>query len=112
MTLEKPKVGDVLWYESSSRLFRDEEVTITKVGRKWAYFGHDRFEIGTCYVDGGYWSSPGRLWATRADAEEYNLTESRWRTLKSSMAYGPPDGVTSADVEAAAKLLKASIACY
>ncbi len=111
--MKKPEVGDVLWLHSEVRYIKSGPITITKVGRKWAYYGpvyrSDRFDMGTGYDDGGEYSPSGRVYPSMYEAELEGWMRSTWRKLQGGMGHAPPEGVTQEDLEAAAKLLRVEV---
>jgi hypothetical protein len=87
------------------------------VGRKWVNFDAEaypgqkwnagRFDIETGAIDGGDFTSPGRVhkdeaaWRAREDAKE------TFRQFRQALQYRDcPPGVTAADIITAAELLK------
>lgn len=103
------KVGQVLFWEWSSYTHRrreNEDVTITKIGRKWLELsnGH-RVDKETLVADGGKYSPAGRCYLDRAAREEESRAKKAWSDLKERMGYSVPSGVSADDIEQAAKLL-------
>lgn len=103
-------VGDKVWLEAirGRGLGHDREIEITKVGRKWVYFGAnkwERFDKSTGDVDGGGYSSPGRVWASREACEDDRVLSTAWGELREAMRFTRPEGVTYADVMKARRLL-------
>lgn len=70
---------------------RIHPVTLTKVGRVWAHFsfGHQRYRFpiapdevsGQFEVDGGDWSSPGRIWRSLDEQAEHARRRSAWDAI-------------------------------
>jgi hypothetical protein len=100
--------GTKLWYVPSDP--RNEkyahEVIITKVGRKWAYFGphsQDRLDPETLRVDGGIYCSPGTCYESKETYEALCLANRFWRHLKDKMGWDAK--VDAEKVREAAKML-------
>lgn len=108
------KVGDVVWFVDNDRRQRrngPEAVTVSKAGRKWVEYhdGRRRFDRETLLVDGGKYSSPGRIWRSVAEYEAHSDLQNAWSRFRTaaSSAYGPaPEGVTKEDIDQAMRLLK------
>lgn len=66
----RPKVGDTLICRSTQRYGTTHEVTVTKVGRKWAYAGNLKFDLDTGWEDGRGYSSYTRTLSVERWAEE------------------------------------------
>ena len=98
------KVGQKVWVEYyQNRAGSGGEIEVTKVGRKWAELdkGRYRVEIGSAQIDGGNYSSPGRVWPSKADADAYQDLRKAWSDLRRGVvSYSPPEGLT---LEAIAK---------
>ncbi len=101
------KVGDVLWLQSGARHTSSEEITLTKVGRKWACFDQagSRFDMKTGEVDGGNYSSWGQVYASKAFADTERRRLRVWSRIKHGMGYTPGEDVTLSRVMRAADLL-------
>jgi hypothetical protein len=101
------KVGQTLWFQRTLNV-RDsgsgEYVVVTKVGRKWvdlakaAWPAQSYYKVvqGTTQVDGGAYSSPGRLWETKEACNAYVQVAAEWQALTVALSgtYAPPQGVT------------------
>ncbi len=105
------KVGDVLWLQSSERYMCSGGITLTKVGRKWAYFDEigSRFDMETGEVDGIYGNSSGQVYASEAFADTERRRLRVWSRIKHGMGYTPGEDVTLSRVMRAADLLGISI---
>ena len=104
------KKDQVLWYQPSSshrHNFSGHTVTVTTVGRKWVQLsdGH-RVEMGQVSVDGGQYSSPGRLWPSKEACEAYRELCISWEDFSSRVSRGaPPEGLTLDQLKQARALL-------
>lgn len=102
----KYEAGQRLWmqypryvYESGNGM----EVTVTRVGRKYAYIktdSHDeyRIEVGQRHVDGkgAYFNnSPGTLWVSKADADAAHALSEEWREFVARLNSNTPQGMTA-----------------
>jgi hypothetical protein len=110
------KVGDTLYYvPRDNRYWRNEPVTITKVGRKWCVLSNNRRFDRTddkywMYVDGGEYSSPGTLYRSSEDYEEYRERKLLLEDLTRHLAYGSTPMLASLqDIRKAAVLLGMNI---
>lgn len=98
-TPEKVVIGQKLWYVPRELRRADpREVTVTKVGRKWADVsgGHGRINVETLEVDGRGYSSPGKCWRSREEYEAYDALCKAWDELRTLLSrhWSPPAGVT------------------
>lgn len=86
--------GQKLFYVPTRRPENAHEVTITKVGRKWAQVLELRYriDVNTLAVDGGQWISPGQCYYSRELYEEHLELRRAWDELIALMRnwYGPP----------------------
>jgi hypothetical protein len=103
-------VGQTLIFVPSERRrgIDPVEVTVEKVGRKWAAISNRRrIGIGDLAADGGQYSSPGRCYLSREEYDGKVRAESAWRALSRAIdqRWNPPEGVSVAKIEAAAKML-------
>lgn len=82
-------------------------VTVTQVGRKWITTDQGmRFDPLTLQVDGGQYSSPGRMYVNREEHEARVLVHTSWRHLVHDMqTRRAPNTVSAEDIERARKLL-------
>ena len=115
--MSKLEVGQKLWLVTNGWRggFRSalpgEEVTVTKVGRKWAELDHGRktrIDINTLRVDSqGFGHSPGRCYLSREVYEIEVRDSETWRVFHNWTRdkYGKPDGLTADAIREAAKLL-------
>jgi hypothetical protein len=106
--------GQKLWMVFSQRYCGEpREVTVIKVGRKWAEIDVRGYRIDktTLAIDGGDYTSPGRCYLCRETYERRVALLRAWNAVASKIdrRYGPADGVTIDDVRAAAALLKVNL---
>lgn len=109
MTLE---VGQKLWYVRTSYgtlPIEGREVTITKIGHKWAALdrGTHRIDIKTLWVDGAGFASPGRCWLNREAWEANERILNAWNALRRAIEArrSPPEAVTLDQIQHAATML-------
>jgi hypothetical protein len=111
MMFEGLKVGDKVWFQSAARFsVANCEIQVTKVGRKWAYWGNglhsvQRFDLKTGCVDGGDYVSVDRVFPSRKDAEEEKAKRRKWSALRTGLPYLPGADVSAGDIDKAAALL-------
>jgi hypothetical protein len=87
-------IGQKLWYVPFDRRLTSSvghEVTVVKVGRKWAEidkqvdrmrtYAAGRIDIKTMFLDGGRYSSPGRCWLSKADYDREQQRQATWKTV-------------------------------
>jgi hypothetical protein len=105
------KVGQKLWFERTlnAKPGTGEDVIVTKVGRKWvdlakaSYPTHKgyRVAVDSVNVDGGNYSSPGRVWASEEEAQDNLERVAEWNRLRDDVyrLYScPPKGMTKDDI--------------
>lgn len=106
------EVGQKLWFVPQMKYAGDpREITVVKVGRKWAYTDErraDRFNVETLALDGHGYTPSGRLYLRQEDHTREQEISAEWTKAKASMSnkWHAPDGVTADDIRAAVKLLK------
>ena len=107
------RVGDklVLAGNTYGRRETPHTVQITKIGRKWMYFGNSRSRASmeTLVVDGGEYTSPGKLWFSSDEYEAWTSTCHLMNELQGCLTHRPNPGVTADNIRAAAKLLRVEI---
>jgi hypothetical protein len=106
----KLEVGQKLWWVPSHRHNMSErEVTVEKVGRKWATLdcGY-RIDVASLVADVGGYSSPGKCYPTREEWSAENALGTAWSEFASDIRnrYRRPEGVTIEDIRQARELLK------
>ena len=99
-------VGQKVWWQPNGR-FSGKELAVTKVGRKWVALSNgDRFDPSTGAVDGGNYSSPGSVWASRVEYQRAVLRERAWQHFQKTIwNHRLANSVTVEDVLEAARLL-------
>lgn len=100
--------GQTLWWvPRQTKHSQAKEVTVTKVGRKWAQLdNHHRIDIETLIADSGGYSPPGACYVNREGYEEELAISKAWACLKQDMQYiNIPAGVSAADIASARQLL-------
>lgn len=105
-------VGQQLWFESnndySQRPPTYYQVTVTKVGRKWVELNEGQYKVerDKVHVDGGRYSSPGRLWLTKEDAESYLKLKAAWSDIVRRLsAVSVPKGLTPEKLDQVCEIL-------
>ena len=103
----KLKVGQKLWLVPGSRHSEPREVTVTKVGRKWAYIDgyyhsrNTRVDMETLVLDGtiGY---PDHCYLSKKAWEESTLKDRVWSAIRDKMrnSYRRPDHLSTEDLRA------------
>ena len=92
------KVGQTLWFVPINHRYRQpEEVSITKVGRKWLELSNGyRADIKTLIVDGGGYAPPANLYISQSAYEDKVARESAWNALRAKISnlYKVPSGIT------------------
>lgn len=104
----KYEVGQKLWYvpNRTSAHLQPREVTVESIGRKWVTCGRMRFDKNTGAVDGGSYSSPGHVYASREEHKNIQAMHDVWEEfVKSLPIWHPPGGVTVEKIKAAKALL-------
>ena len=102
-------VGQKLWFVPDRHFGQPREVTVLKIGRKWAAISErgDRIDIETLVVDGKGYSSPGRCYRSREGYETIAAANAAWDALMRDLrnTYQRPRGLTVEDIEQARRIL-------
>lgn len=103
-------VGQKLWFVPShnERWSSQKEVTVRKVGRKWVELDTgQRIEKGKRIIDGGDYSSPGSVYSSKQEYDNYVSLNNAWDDLRRTIdkRYSPPDGMTIEKIEQAKAIL-------
>ncbi|MFN7927898.1 MAG: hypothetical protein U0Y68_08115 [Blastocatellia bacterium] len=70
--------GQKLWYVPNWKQSAPRELTIEKIGRKWATTAYERVDLETLRVDGGQYGSPGQCYLSREAYETHQVTMRTW----------------------------------
>lgn len=98
------KVGDTVVWVPHEKRNPPVDVTITKIGRKYATLSNDlRVDLKT--LGSRDWFTQGRIYLSRAEYDTALAAKNAWTALNNAMGYAPPPGITAADIKAARKLL-------
>lgn len=104
-------VGQKLWCVMDRNRRHEFEVEVTKVARKWVSIGKrygdgpprdcGRFQIDGSHLDGGQWSSPGRVWPSKEAWETYRDLEKAWSDFRMNISrtYHMPEHLTGDDIK-------------
>ena len=81
---------------------KEEEFTITTVGRKWAPLDRNnwRLKIETMWIDGRGYSSPGRCWLSREDWLKEKERRDQWKIFRDLVMakYAVPDHLATEEI--------------
>lgn len=103
------QVGQKLWWVPSARYgMSEQEVTVEKIGRKWATLagGRYRIDIKTLRADGGDYCCPGNCYIDKDAFLAEREIKRLWDKLKTFLGFQPPVGITALDIQQAMQLLK------
>ena len=103
------QVGQKLYFPGS-KFARERELTITWIGRIWATTERDRerLNLETLYIDGGAYSSPGRVWLSKAEWDAYANVQLAWNNLHARLrqqGYHCPEGMTLQAIDQIERLI-------
>ena len=78
--------------------------TVSKIGRRWITLDDfaknpTRFDAETHAIDGGAYSSPGKVYGSEAEYRDTTLTQEMWKDLRSRMPWTAPEHFTHDDIE-------------
>jgi hypothetical protein len=90
------KVGDKLYFLAHQKYGSSEDVTVLKVGRKWATLDNQtRIALEDWIADGGEYSSPGRCYPSKQEYDDECELLDKWEAfVKKLNGRNPPDGMT------------------
>ena len=106
MTNSSLVIGQKLWFVPSQRCRAKEEVTVTKVGRKWATISNGlRIDLATWEADGDEYISPGVCYKSKDDYDARCRLRESWDRVRTCIArtYRVPCGFTQDTVDQLAK---------
>ena len=99
-------VGQKLWYVDAGDR-RGQEVTVTKVGRKWANLApvwYGRVDVSTLASDGRKYTS-GQCFVSRDEYISAVETRKVWLSFRKALRYGDAPIVSAAEIRKAATIL-------
>jgi len=104
--MHKLTVGQKLWWMPSNIREFGCEVTVTKVGRKWAHLDNfERIDTKTLVSDGVAWPN-GRCYLSQAEHQAELALSLAWQKLCFDLKHrSQPTGVTLESIAAARVLL-------
>jgi hypothetical protein len=86
------------------------EGIITKIGRKWAYLDGWRkksFNMETGWIDGGQYTSPGRVYSSQSEYEKEEGLREAWQKLSYQLNHCPqPESITHEKIKQIRELLE------
>jgi hypothetical protein len=90
------KAGDELYFLAHQKYRSSEEVTVLKVGRKWATLDNQaRIDLSDWLADGGAYSSPGRCYLSKQEYDDEQELLDKWETFAKRVSErNPPEGMT------------------
>jgi len=90
------KTGDKLYFLSYNKYRSSEDVTVLKVGRKWATLDNQtRIDLSDWIADGGEYNSPGRCYQSKQEHDNEQKLLDKWEAfVKKLNERNPPDGMT------------------
>ena len=75
---------------------------ITKIGRKWITAGDGwsaiKFNAETMYLDGGHYTSPGRVYIDEAAYIDSKAVQKAWQDFRSRLPYQAPEFLTESQI--------------
>ena len=105
----KLTVGQKLWFVPSDRRGNHSEVTVEKIGRKWATLDcRYRIDLVSLRADGGEYSSPGACYLNEQVYLEERMLLSAWNAFKRRIEhiYQPPIGVDISNIQHVTNVLR------
>lgn len=103
------KIGQKLWFVPSFKRGHPYEVTVTKIGKLYAYLDDRdrRIHKGSLQVDGRGYNSPGQCYLSKAAYEEEAALDAAWVYFRNFIRdrYTRPTNVSVEDIHAAMKAL-------
>lgn len=97
----------LFWAYNDHRRGRNETVTVTKVGRKWADLDNcPRIDVKTLIADGGKYSSPGRCYYSEDEYKNQLAINNAWYNLCKKLEFrSPPKDMTLEKMQQVEELL-------
>lgn len=92
-------VGMTVWAASRNDLPPEENI-ITKIGRRWISFKstkigrESRFDAETLVIDGGQYSSPGKVYPSLDEYHERSECGRLWTEYRRKLPWRPPAEMT------------------
>lgn len=101
------QVGQEVWVLDTQRIRHPNastplhKATISAIGRKWATIGRkERFDITNGQLDGGEYTSPGRVFLSPEAFQQEVRLNAAWSALGDAVRrHQPPTGVTAEFLE-------------
>lgn len=114
------EVGQTVWVEYHDKRWGQDGLhkrTVTGIGRKWvALSARDRFDRThpDLPLDGGHYSSGGRVWLSEADYHVHAARADAWHQFRRALehAYRPPANADLAGIQTAAAALGIALTPY
>jgi hypothetical protein len=105
------KVGQEVFIVLYGNRVQTRPAIVTKVARKWATLasnGDYRVDIATHELDGGRYSSIGRVYSSEAEYQAEQALKTAWSDLRKTFynVLKMPQGITVEDIEKARKILR------
>jgi len=95
----KLAVGDKLYFFSSVSYRTSRDVTVEKVGHKWATLSNgQRIELGEWSAHRGEYPPVGRCYENIEEYQEEVALRTEWDTFRRTLPSWPPKGMTMADI--------------
>lgn len=95
-----------MWYVDSNVRDSGRPLTVVSVGKRWAALARDshsrpymRVDIATDMVDGGKYSSPGKVWESREAYENHASKIQQWDELRKLCSQRVPDHLSLNDLQ-------------
>lgn len=100
--MKKTSVGQKLWLvlHRHRNTAEEREVTVVKVGRKWAeldypFYSPYKISLEHWHIDGGKYSSPGSCYASEQDYKDTVVREALWRKFQQRVSWATPENITT-----------------
>lgn len=105
------EIGQTVFYTDNDRKGRIYPSKVESIGRKWVNLEKHagRFDKETMLLDGGQYSSPGKVYLSEEVYRNELAVEDLWKKFREAYTYRAPEGVTVDNIREAARLLKLEI---